>query len=356
MKPLAWQVTLAITGASLIGCQANSVNTDAAQTELTPMNQPRNEISLIDDVNSAQNEVHSRTAKSNSASLPKETQASIAIQAKNKADIQTVPGLAISKKEPSAFSASDLKEDPLTLVSQVAPKKKIAIKPVSKSSQLSSANSPKSAFYLYEGENYKSVISRWLNKANFETVTFLVNDRSDRALNRFVSKNEVVYSSLENAIEQAFDTAITLDEKIKKAQLDAPDTVLDSGIEVSDFVDSESARKEKEAESKPIELRLDLDKAKSQAVITSSKMPVVVFKAEKGSLKKNYLRLAKFYDWKAKEEFYLATDYQVTFGFPITTEAGNIQPALEALLTPYYNLRAVTVPTTREVYILQEKE
>lgn len=263
-------------------------------------------------------------------------------------------------KQASQLSARDFEDDASLLITPLASNYENKVVSdsvfVSQKKLDNSENSSKYEFYSYKGEKYRDTISRWLNKAGYTTVVFFLDDRSTRALNRQVDETNVEYSYLNPALDGALRSAILLDQEKVIVELKKLEKNLQTGIEPTDFVRPTKLQEIYDKEEAPIKIRIDLNEKKKEAVITSSKMPVVVFNAQPGSLKKNYLELAKFYDWNASPDFYLATDYQVSFGFPIATEVGNVSRALEELLTPYLNLRAVTVPTTREIYILQDKE
>ena len=203
-------------------------------------------------------------------------------------------------------------------------------------------------FYLYETETYKDALSRWLYKGGYTKVGYLLGDLEDSILLQTVIKPETLHSTTENAIVHLIDLA---KERYK-------DSLIKEEYEES-ISKSEEKEKEKEKgkdwKELPIYIDIRLNELDKQAIVTSSKIPTVMFIVDAGSLKANYKKLAEFYGWEAKDEFYLGKDYRISFGFPIVTEDGNIRDALSVLLAPFYDLRAAIVPTVRQVYVLQEK-
>lgn len=209
-------------------------------------------------------------------------------------------------------------------------------------------------FYLYQGETYKEALSRWLYKAKYTKVGYLLGERETRVLSRTTPASEIHYSNVSNAIKHLIDRAIEQDARLLKTE--KADKGFYAGVEVDDFLETAQEKAIAEQDSTPISIEARINRASNQAVITSSTMPTVMFNVKRGSLKDNYLRLVKQYGWKAKEAYYLGQDYRISFGYPIVTEAGNIKAALTSLLTPFEDLRAALVPTVRQVYILSEKD
>jgi hypothetical protein len=206
-------------------------------------------------------------------------------------------------------------------------------------------------YYTYEGEAYEEAISRWLNKAGFERVGFLLDVSEKRILSRSVAKYTKQYESISYAISDLIAKAIANDAEKLKIEAKSKNGVL-SGISDMEYAEGEQDG----VQSKGVRIEARLNSTMKQAIITSSTLPTVMFMVEEGNVKDNYIRLAKFYNWNAKDEYYLATNYRISFGFPIVTEEGNIKLALEKLLAPFYDLRAAIVPSIRQAYVLKEKE
>lgn len=262
----------------------------------------------------------------------------------------------------SAKPTEEVEKKPVEKVVKQAPKKQpeIIIAPevttsyISESATIELKEQPQLQLAVFEGEIYKEVISRWLNKAGFERVGYLLGEREERVLARVVQTTEVHYSDIASAIEHIVKLAVIQDRA--EYQKESADKGFYSGLEVNDFITTAADKEKKAEEQKPIKIEARLNPRHREAIITSSLLPTVMFNVQEGSLKDNYIRLADFYDWRATGEFYLGRDYKISFGYPIVTEVGNIKSALTMLLTPFNDLRGALVPSVRQVYILSEQD
>lgn len=186
-------------------------------------------------------------------------------------------------------------------------------------------------FLAFSGESYGSVLSRWLSEQGYGVVGWYLDDLP-RAIVESPIEESVSYDmTLDDAISNLFTSMKDADVEIRGKAI--------SGAEVEDQF---------------LEVRLDADL--KQAVVTSSEMPTTLFMVEPGSLKKNFVRLGEHFGWNVSEEFYIAKDYKVSFGFPVVAEKGNVKVALEQLLAPFVSLRGALVPSVREIYVVQERE
>ncbi len=184
-------------------------------------------------------------------------------------------------------------------------------------------------FMAYEGESYRSVLSRWLNDQGYGVVGWYLDDLQQAMLNVPLTESKQMETTLDEAVAGLFDDVRNADVHFE----------------------GELVAKQEQLEAF-IELRLDADA--KQAVVTSKKMPTTVFSVLPGSLRDNFVRLGQHYGWNVKKDFYLATDYNVKFGFPIVSEEGNVKVGLEKLLASFSPLRGALVPSVREIYVVQE--
>jgi hypothetical protein len=255
----------------------------------------------------------------------------------------------------SAKSESDVATTPVStapaMVTLAEPKAVVNAVYANKYTQDAWKSKKMDVYYTYEGETYQEAISRWLNQADFDRVGFLLDSSEKRILNRTVEKGATQYVAISEAIKQLVGKAIAQDAELIKTETEKHDGIYE-GISEMEYTDDEK----KGIQSKKIRIEARLDAEKKEAIITSSVLPTVMFMVEEGNVKENYIRLAEFYKWNAKPEYYLGTNYRISFGFPIVTEQGNIKAALEKLLAPFYDLRAAIVPSVRQVYVLKEKE
>ncbi|WP_199438329.1 hypothetical protein [Vibrio owensii] len=185
-------------------------------------------------------------------------------------------------------------------------------------------------FMAFAGESYGSVLSRWLSEQGYGAVGWYLEDVPRAVVESLITESVHLEMTLDDAITQLFVA-------MKSSEVVFEDELLDPSVVEDIFV----------------EVRLDADN--KNAVVTSSKMPTTLFMVEPGSLKKNFVRLGEHFGWNVAEEFYIAKDYKVSFGFPIVAEKGNVKVALEQLLSPFTSLRGALVPSVREVYVVQEK-
>lgn len=186
----------------------------------------------------------------------------------------------------------------------------------------------------YKGETYEATLTRWLNNAGYLRIGKLLNDSTQKAIKEKVTKTTVFNESLERAATLLLYTA----------RLKAQD---DERNERDNFLSDQ--------QKENIGHHLYLDADKKEAILTSSNKPVVMFNVEPGSLKSNFLALAKDMKWVASESHFMTPDYELTFGYPIVAEQGNMKDALSVLLKDFPNLRGAIVPSTRQVYVLMEK-
>ncbi|WP_210467449.1 hypothetical protein [Vibrio crassostreae] len=195
-----------------------------------------------------------------------------------------------------------------------------------------------STFVLFKGETYKLALYRWLANENFKNVGELLDEDHRWRLNQKIERDQVLTSTLTDAIDH-------LANEVSKIELEK-DTSLYSK-------DSDSI--EEDTNQYPFNLKVNIDRQDMSAIITSSILPVSMFKVEAGDLMTNYLRLSAHYGWEAKEDFYLTANYEVPFDFVIVTEKGNITDGFQKLLLPFSKAKVSLYQSQRQVFIEGDK-
>lgn len=193
----------------------------------------------------------------------------------------------------------------------------------------------KQSFTIYRGENYQSAMARWTHKAGFEKFGQLLDNPEQQVLKQTVDQTQVFNESLATASTKL----------MRQARIQAMNEKRD---ERSGFIS--------EAEKMDIELHLNLNERKREAIITSKNTPTTMFTVVPGSLRDNFMRMAYAFDWKADKENYLTKDYWVEFGYPIVAETDNFKAALEKLLNDYPTLKGAIVPSIHQAYVISETE
>ncbi|MFL7013591.1 hypothetical protein [Enterovibrio norvegicus] len=189
-------------------------------------------------------------------------------------------------------------------------------------------------FQLFKGETYEAAISRWIGESGYKNFGKLLDSSTHSVLSQKVKFSQTYNEPLEKSATLLLYTAR------KQAQDD-------ERTERENFLS--------EKEKSELQHHLYLDAHKSEAILTSSNQPVVMFHVTRGSLKSNFLRLTKAFGWEADDSHYMAQDYVVSFGYPIVSEKGNIKSALSDLLTSYPKLRGGIVASTRQSFVLMEQ-
>lgn len=193
----------------------------------------------------------------------------------------------------------------------------------------------KQSYTIYKGENYQSAMARWTHKAGFEKFGELLDKPEQLVLKQTADHTQIFNESLATASTKL----------MRQARLQAMNEDRD---ERSGFIS--------EAEKMDIELHLNLDTHKREAIITSKNTPVTMFTVAPGSLRDNFMRMAFTFNWKAAEANYLTKDYWVEFGYPIVAETENFKGALEKLLSDYPTLKGAIVPSIHQAYVISETE
>ncbi|MGR5448585.1 hypothetical protein ACP3V3_02130 [Vibrio sp. PNB22_3_1] len=185
-------------------------------------------------------------------------------------------------------------------------------------------------YSAYRGETFSDVLSRWLSAQGYKVVGWYLEVLPESLMGNAIPESINYEMSFQDAVADLFD--------VMKSQ----EVIVDRVVIDSDDVED-------------VKIEVRLDEKRGHAIVTSSDMPTTLFFVEPGSLKDNFVRLGEHFGWVVDEDFFLAKDYGLSFGYPIVSEKDNVKGALEQLLRPFSSLRGVMVPSVREIYVVEEQ-